>query len=288
MRFLSILILALFSFACASKEEAIVVGSKNFSEQVLLGEILAQQIENKTNLKVDRKLNLGGTFICHKAMIAGEMDTYIEYTGTALTAILKHETQTDPKTVTRIVKDDYVKQFKIEWLDPLGFNNTFAVLVRKEDAGRLNLKTISDLARHPDLRPGFGYEFMERKDGFPGLEKLYGLNFKERPKSMDLMISYNALAQKKVDVISGNSTDGLIEKLNLVVLEDDRHYFPPYEAAPVIRMDTLSRHPELGPALRGLAGKISEQEMRRLNSQVDVEKRDVKQVAADFLKSISH
>jgi glycine betaine/choline ABC-type transport system substrate-binding protein len=286
MRFVTVLILAIAVLACSSKEDKIVVGSKNFSEQVLLGEILAQQIEKNTDLKVDRKLNLGGTFICHKALVAGEMDAYIEYTGTALTAILKHETQADRNKVTRIVKDEYTKQFKVDWLEPLGFNNTFAILVRKEDAERLNLKTISDLAHAPNMRPGFGYEFMERKDGFPGLEKLYGLNFKERPKTMDLMISYNALDQNKVDLISGNSTDGLIEKLGLVVLEDDKHYFPPYEAAPVVRQDTLARHPELRTALSKLAGTISEEKMRQLNSQVDVEKRDAKQVAAEFLKSI--
>jgi osmoprotectant transport system substrate-binding protein len=287
MRIVFVLFIAICSLACNAKRDTIVVGSKNFSEQVLLGEILAQQIENKTKLKVNRKLNLGGTFICHNALAAGEMDTYVEYTGTAFTAILKHETLADPATVSKIVKDDYVKKFKVDWLPPLGFNNTFAILVRKEDADRLNLKTISDLAQHaPKMRPGFGYEFMQRKDGYPGLEKLYGLNFTERPKTMDLMITYNALAQKKVDVISGNSTDGLIQKLNLVVLEDNKHYFPPYEAAPILRQETLSRHPEIGAALRELGGTINEEKMRQLNSQVDVDKRDVKQVAADFLKSL--
>jgi glycine betaine/choline ABC-type transport system substrate-binding protein len=286
MRNFLILFIAISLVACNSKHDTIVVGSKNFSEQVLLGEIVSQQIEKKTKLKVDRKLNLGGSFICHKALVAGEMDTYVEYTGTALTAILKHEPQGDRAGVFKIVKQDYEK-FGVEWLDALGFNNTFALLVRREDADRYNLKTISDLANYTSkMIPGFGYEFMQRKDGFPGLAKVYGLNFPVHPKTMDLMISYTALAQKKVDLVSGNSTDGLIQQLNLVVLEDDKHFFPPYEAAPVARKDTLERHPELETALRELGGKISEEKMRQLNAEVDVKKRDVKQVAAEFLKNL--
>jgi osmoprotectant transport system substrate-binding protein len=272
---------------CNGKGTQVVVASKNFSEQVLLGEIIAQQIENKTKLKVQRKLNLGGSFICHKALVAGEIDTYVEYTGTALTAILKMEPQNDPSTVFRIVHDQYVKQFKLEWLNPLGFDNTFAILIRGEDARKFGLKTISEAARYtPQWIAGFGYEFIERKDGYPGMSALYGLKFKEPPRVMDLTLSYKALANKQIDFAAGDVTNGVIAKLDLFVLEDDRHYFPPYEAAPVIRTAVLTEHPELRDVLNELGGKISADEMRRLNAQVDVDHRDVKQVAAEFLKAM--
>jgi glycine betaine/choline ABC-type transport system substrate-binding protein len=271
---------------CGSSEKSIVVGSKNFTEQVILGELLAQHIEAKTNLKVDRRLNLGGTFVCHQAITAGEIDAYAEYTGTAFTAILKHEPITDPKEVYQRVKQEYISQFGVEWTEPLGFNNTFAIIVRGEDARRLNLNTISQAAQHtPRWRAGFGYEFMERADGFSGLAKAYGLKFAESPRIMDLGLMYRALNEKQVDLVAGNSTDGLIASLDLVVLEDDRHYFPPYEAAPVVRQQTLQRHPELREALRQLGGAISEEDMRRLNYAVDGEHRDVKQVVQEFRRS---
>jgi osmoprotectant transport system substrate-binding protein len=281
-----ILLAILVINACTSRDSEIVVGSKNFSEQVLLGEIISQQIENKTKLKVRRKLNLGGSFICHQALIAGEIDTYVEYTGTALTAILKIAPQNDPSTVYKIVQDRY-KQFNLEWLKPLGFNNTFAILIRGEDARKLKVKTISEAARYaPQWIAGFGYEFFERKDGYPGMAALYGLKFKETPRMMDLTLSYKALASKQIDFAAGDVTNGLIAKLDLFVLEDDRHYFPPYEAAVVIRSAALADHPGLREVLNQLGGKISADEMRRLNAEVDVDHRDVKQVAAEFLKQI--
>lgn len=288
MKKLLIVFLACCFISCNRKATEVVVASKNFSEQVLLGEIISQQIENKTKLKVQRKLNLGGSFICHKALVAGEIDTYVEYTGTALTAILKMEPQNDPSTVFKIVHDQYVKQFNVEWLKPLGFNNTFAILIRGEDARKLGLKTISEASRYaPQWIAGFGYEFFERKDGYPGMAALYGLKFKETPRMMDLTLSYKALANKQIDFAAGDVTNGVIAKLDLFVLEDDRHYFPPYEAAPVIRSETLARHPELREVLNDLGGKISADEMRRLNAQVDVDHRDVKKVAAEFLAAMS-
>jgi glycine betaine/choline ABC-type transport system substrate-binding protein len=284
---LFLLLVALwFLFGC-SNQDRIVVGSKNFSEQVILGELLAQQIERRTDLQVDRKLNLGGTFICHQALEYGDIDLYVEYTGTALTAILKRDPVQDPAEAYRIVKNEYHNLNKLEWLDPLGFNNTFAMIIRGADARQLNAKTISDVAKYtPQWRAGFGYEFMERKDGFEGLSYTYGLKFKEPPRIMDLTLTYTAVASKQVDFIAGNSTDGLIDKLDLFVLEDDKKYFPPYEAAVVIRSDSMEQHPELRAVLQELSGKISEQKMRKMNYQVDVEKRAVKTVVQEFLKGI--
>jgi glycine betaine/choline ABC-type transport system substrate-binding protein len=281
-------VLMLVVASCNHRDTKIIVGSKNFSEQVLLGEIISQHIENKTKLKVQRKLNLGGSFICHKALVAGEIDTYVEYTGTALTAILKKEPQNDPSTVFKIVHDKYLTQFNLEWLNPLGFDNTFAILIRGEDARELGVKTISEAARYaPQWIAGFGYEFIERKDGYPGMAALYGLKFKEPPRVMDLTLSYKALANKQIDFAAGDVTNGVIAKLDLFVLEDDRHYFPPYEAAPVVRSAVLVEHSELRDVLNELGGKISADEMRRLNAQVDVDHRDVKHVATEFLTAMA-
>lgn len=270
----------------ATSGKRIVVGSKNFTEQVILAELLAQQIESKTDLQVDRRSDLGGTFVCHQAIIAGQIDAYVEYTGTALTAILKQKPSSDPKVVYRQVQQAYAQQFNLDWTEPLGFNNTFAIVVRGQDAKQLNLQTISQAAKYtPQWQAGFGYEFVERADGYPGLAKTYGLQFAKPPKTMDLGLMYRALNDQQVDLVAGNSTDGLITSLNLAVLRDDKRYFPPYEAAPVVRQQTLAEHPELRQALRDLGGSISEVEMRRLNYQVDGERRDVKQVVREFLQS---
>src|SRR5207247_1615479 len=200
-------------------DRTIVVGSKNFTEQVILGELLAQQIEARTDLRVARKLNLGGTFICHQALMAGQIGAYVEYTGTALTAILQLPPSSDSETVFRTVQEAYRTRFRLEWLPPLGFNNTFAIIIRREDADRLGVKTISQLAAHtPRLRAAFGYEFLERPDGFPGLSSSYGLRFAEAARVMDLALTYQALADRKVDVIAGGSTIGLITKVGLLVL----------------------------------------------------------------------
>lgn len=272
------------AISCA-RQDSIVIGSKNFTEQVILGELLAQQIERTTSLSVERRLNLGGTFICHQALVAGQIDAYVEYTGTALTAILKKPVSTDAKQVYESVRKDYQEQFRAEWTEPLGFNNTFVIVVRGDDAQRLTLKTISDAAPYSkQWTAGFGYEFIEREDGYPGLAKLYDMHFAMPPRVMDLGLTYKALASRQVDIIAGNSTDGLIDTLRLFALEDDRHYFPPYDAVPVVREEVIRKHPEVRKALAALAGKITESDMRRLNYQVDGEHRDVATVVREFLK----
>ncbi len=273
--------------ACNTRpQNQIVIGSKNFTEQLILGELLAQHIEANTNIKVDRRLNLGGTFVCHQAITAGEIDAYVEYTGTAFTAILKKPPISNSQQVYQQVKQAYAQQFQLELSEPLGFNNTFAIIIRGEDARSQNIKTISQAAKKtPEWKAGFGYEFIERKDGFPGLAKTYGLRFSEPPRVMDLGLMYRALKEKQVDLVAGNSTDGLIDRLDLTVLKDDKQYFPPYDAVPIVRQQTLEKYPQLRQALQQLGGTITEKDMRSLNYQVDGEGKDVKQVVQQFLKS---
>jgi osmoprotectant transport system substrate-binding protein len=263
--------------------ETIVVGSKNFTEQIVLAELFAQQIEAHSTLRVERRLNLGGTFICHDALVSGKIDLYPEYTGTALTAVLKDPPRSDPPEVFRRVQGEYRARFNVEVMPPLGFNNTFAMVVRGDDAGALHLRTISDVAPYaPKWRAGFGYEFMERPDGYRGWIAAYGLHFAGEPRILDLGLLYRALADKQVDIVAGNSTDGVIASLHMVALEDDRHYFPPYEAVPLVRRATLEKHPEVRDAIGALAGKISVDEMRRMNYAVDGEHRDPADVARAF------
>jgi osmoprotectant transport system substrate-binding protein len=264
----------------------IVIGSKNYTEQDILGELLAQQIEATTRLKVTRSLHLGGTFVCHNALINGKLDAYIEYTGTAFTAVLKQKTIGDPKAVYQEVKQAYAKRFGLLVTKPLGFNNSFAMIVRGEDARRLNLQNLSQAAQYtPQWHAGFGYEFVERPDGFPGLAKTYGIRFADSPRVMDLGLIYRALIQKQVDLVGGNSTDGQIARLGLVVLKDDKQYFPPYQAVPIVRQQTLAKYPKLLPAIQQLGGLITEQEIRRLNYLVEGELRDVKEVVREFRQS---
>ncbi len=270
--------------ACDVRSDSVVVASKNFTEQTILAELVAQQIERRTDIAVDRRFFLGGTFVCHRAILSGEVDIYVEYTGTALTAILERPPLQNPDSVYETVRTEYEGRFALNWGEPLGFNNTFAILVRGDDARRLGLETISQAAPHtPSWQAGFGYEFMEREDGFSGLAESYGLRFADTPRTMDLGLTYRALADGQVDLIAGNSTDGLIEALDLVQLRDDRSYFPPYHAAPIVRADVLERHPEIGTALDELSGLISDDQMRRLNYLVDVEHRDVPIVAREWL-----
>jgi osmoprotectant transport system substrate-binding protein/osmoprotectant transport system permease protein len=270
-------------FIAGKSTGRIAVGSKDFTEQVILGEILAQVIEAKTGTEVVRRFDLGGN-LAHDAMIAGEIDVYVEYTGTALLAILKEKPMVDPQQVYQKVKDDYAKRFQLEWTEPLGFNNTFAILVRAEDAEKLGLKTVSDASKvSPQWRAGFGQDFMSRADGYPGVARAYGLRFKEI-REMDLSLTYRALAEKQVDLIAGNSTDGLISRYGLVQLEDDRHYFPPYDAVPVARQAILQKYPELRALLKQLGGTLTVDEMRKLNYAVDGEKRQPRDVAREFLQ----
>jgi osmoprotectant transport system substrate-binding protein len=264
----------------------IVIGSKYFTEQVILGELVAQQIEAKTGLKVERKLNLGGTGICHEGVKSGQLDAYVEYTGTAFTSILKEKTISDPKAVYKQVKQQYANQFDLEVTEPLGFENTFAMVVRGADAQRLNITTLSQSAKYtPQWQAGFGYEFIEREDGFPGLAKTYGLKFEKSPKIMDLGLMYRALVEKKVDMVAGNSTDGQIATLKLVILKDDKQYFPPYEAVPIVRKETLKKYPQLREAFKELGGIITAKEMQQMNYQVDGEFRKVEDVVREFLQS---
>jgi len=270
-------------YSC-SRPDRIVVGSKNFTEQVILGELIAQQIERQAHLPVDRRLNLGGTLICHQAIVAGQIDTYVEYSGTSLTAILKEPVTSDSRQVYDRVKAVYRDRWNIEWTAPLGFNNTFVIIIRGSDAEKFKVRTISDAASQTThWTAGFGYEFIERQDGFPGLARLYDLQFPSPPKVMDLGLTYKALASNQVDVIAGNSTDGLIDSLHLFPLEDDKHYFPPYDAVPLIREEVIQKHPEIRKALQDLGGKVSEQDMRRMNYAVDGEHRAVADVVREFL-----
>jgi len=285
VRKLSILALALTLAACAPRENRIVVGSKNFTEQLIIGEIISQQIEEKTHLAVERRFYLAGSYICHQAILGGRIDIYPEYTGTALTAILKQKPEGNREAVYQRVKSEYAKRFNLSVGEPFGFNDTFAIEIRGEDARRLGLKTISQAAAYaPQWHAGFGYEFMERPDGYKGLAATYGLRFAAPPRIMDLGLLARALKDKQIDLAAGNTTDGLIPALDLFVLEDDKHYFPPYEAVPIIREQTLAEHPEVKQALNELAGKISDPEMRRLNYEVDGQKRDVKEVVREFLR----
>jgi osmoprotectant transport system permease protein len=277
-------------FACAAgallsarASGAVIVGSKNFTEQLILGEIVAQTIERETGLPVERRMNLGGTLICDRALMTGDLDVYVEYTGTALTAIFHQPPATDRAAVTSTVRDLYARSGRT-LLPPLGYDNTFAILVRGADARTRGLHTIDDVARlAPQWRAGFGYEFLERPDGYPGLAKTYGLTFSSPPQVMDLTLSYRALASGQVDLIAGDATAGLIKGLDLVQLEDNRHYFPPYDAVPVARADTLLKYPRMRRALEQLAGRITAADMREMNYAADVEHRNPADIATAFL-----
>lgn len=259
----------------------VVVGSKDFTESALLAEILAQMLEAR-GVAVERRTELGGN-LPHEALISGTLDLYPEYTGTSYTAILHHAPITDPRAVYEQVKREYADKFKVEVSLPLGFENTFAILVRGNDARQLNLKTISNAAPHtPKWRAGFGQDFKTRADGYPGFSKAYNINFAE-VREMDLSLTYIALSSRQVDLIAGNSTDGRIAQLDLVQLTDDRRYFPPYEAVYLIRQDTLARTPQLRDALARLANAISTDEMRQLNYEIDGNKRDPKEVVRTWL-----
>jgi glycine betaine/choline ABC-type transport system substrate-binding protein len=280
-------LLAFLLPSCApSHANRVVIGSKNFTESLILGELLAQIVEARTHLKVERRFYLAGTYICQQALLAGRIDVYPEYTGTAFTAILKQKVEGDRTGVYQRVKTEYEAHFGLTLSPPFGFNDTFAMEIRGDDARRLQLKTLSQAAAFaPQWHAGFGYEFMERPDGYAGLAAAYGLHFAAPPRVMDLGLLASALKDRQIDIAAGNATDGLIPALDLFVLEDDRHYFPPYEAVAVIRRQTLQQHPEVGEAIAELGDKISDQEMQKLNYALDGERRDVKDVAHDFLRS---
>jgi osmoprotectant transport system permease protein len=286
---LALLGLALYGFwaenASRSGRPTIVIGSKDSAEPMLLGQMLADLVEARTQLRVDRRFNLGGTMVCYNALKEGGLDAYVEYTGTALTTILHQDPANNPSHVLDRVRQGLERE-GITILDPLGFENTFAILMRRLQAKQLGIRTISDLRKHMgSLRPGFGPEFRNRPDGYPGLVKAYGLNFANEPREMDRNLLYEALAQGSIDVAAGDSTDGRVASLDLVTLIDDLHYFPPYEAVPLVRSKTLSRYPDLRDALNDLAGQLDVDTMRRLNHQVDGLHREPAEVAHEFLAS---
>ena len=267
----------------SATKQRVRVGSKDFTESILLAEIVAQMLEAK-GVVVERQYELAGN-LTHTSLTSGKIDLYPEYTGTSYTAILKHAPLTDPRAVYEQVKQEYRDKFNLEVGPPLGFSNDFAILVRGADARRLKLKTISDAVPHArKWSAGFGQDFMSRADGYKGFARAYGLSFREPPREMDLSLTYRALSGGQVDMIAGNSTDGLISALDLFQLEDDRHYFPPYEAVILARRDVLENNPTLAEVLARLERAISTEEMRALNYRVDGEKRPPREVVAEWLK----
>ena len=268
-----------------TREHPITVGSKNFTEQVILGEIVAQHLEHRLGRRVDRKLNLGGTMLAHQALVRGEIDLYPEYTGTALTTILKLPPTSDPAAATALVRAEYQARFGVEWSDSLGFNNTFTMVIRGDDARKSKIATLSDAAQYsPGWNLGVGYEFQQRPDGLAGLLKTYKLSLHGSPKTMDLGLLYKALELREVNMVAGNATDGQLSVLDVVVLRDDERYFPPYDCALAVRSESLETNPPLRQALTELAGLFTDVTMRKLNYQVDGAHRPVREVAEQFLR----
>ena len=271
--------------AGCTREHPITVGSKNFTEQVILGEIVAQHLEHRLGIRVDRKLNLGGTMLAHQALVRGEIDLYPEYTGTALTTILKLPPAHDPAASIARVRGEYQSRFALEWMDPFGFNNTFAMVIRGEDARKHKIATLSNAASYaPGWNLGVGYEFQQRPDGLAGLLKTYQLPLHGKPQTMDLGLLYKALEQGQVSMVAGNATDGQLSVLDAVVLQDDQRYFPPYDCALVVRADRLKDNPPLRQALVELTGRFTDLTMRKLNHEVDGEHRPLREVAEQFLR----
>jgi glycine betaine/choline ABC-type transport system substrate-binding protein len=276
--------MAALLLASCSNKRLVTVASKNFTEQLVLGEIVAQHLQHRLGQRVDRKLNLGGTLLAHKALLNGGIDIYPEYTGTALTDILKQPPSKDAAAVLARVREAY-RQWNLEWLDPLGFNNTFAMAIGGAVARAHGIRTLSDAAAYqPGWTLGVGYEFLQRPDGLPGLLQTYPLHLRRSPISMDLGLLYQALHQGKVDMVAGSETDGQLSVLDVSVLEDDRRFFPPYQAALVVRRSVLDENPKVRQALAELSGKFSDAVMRKLNYAVDGRHRPVRKVAEEFLR----
>jgi osmoprotectant transport system substrate-binding protein len=286
LRLLILLAASVLLIACSPpRPDHPVIGAKNFTEQVVLGELLAQEIEAKSGLKVERRFYLAGSYICQQALVSGRIDAYVEYTGTALTAVLKQPLDRDPDRVLKTIRGLYASRYQIDVAAPLGFENTFAMVIRGDDARRLHVTTLSEAAQYtPQWRLGVGYEFEQRPDGLAGLSAAYGLKFAAAPRTMDLGLLYRALGAHQVDMIAANSTDGPIQALGLVALEDDKHYFPPYQAVPLVREEALKHWPQMQTALEALAGKISADDMRRMNEAIDGQHRDPAEVVREFRK----
>lgn len=281
-------VLVFLLLAGCQPKARIVVGSKNFAEQLLLGEIAAQQIERRLHVKVERKFQIGGTMLAHEALVKGDIDLYPEYTGTALSAVLKRLANDDPAVVLAEARGGY-KQWNLRWMDPLGFDNTFVMVTTRAKADEHHLRTLSDAAAYqPGWSLGAGYEFVERPDGLPGLQKVYGLRLAEPVRTMDLGLLYAALDQHQIDLAAGNSTDGQLSKDEFVVLEDNRHYFPPYQAAYVVRESALQKFPGLEGALKELSGTLNNQSMRTLNYQLEGLHRSGPKVVEEWLAGLKH
>lgn len=272
------------ALAGCSHGKRVKIGSKNFTEQVILGEIIAQWLERGPHIAVERRLNLGGTLLAHQALLSKDIDLYPEYTGTAFTNVLKHSPISDPGVVLERLRSEYGTGMHLEWLDPLGFNNSFAMAVRGDDARKRHLATLTDAANDPTgFTLGAGYEFMQRQDGYGNLNLTYPIHWNGPTKTMDLGLLYTALKQGMVTMAAGNTTDGMLTVLDVKVLQDDKQAFPPYQACIVARSDTLSAFPGLKPALAQLSGKISDEAMRKMNYEVDGKHRGVAEVAREFL-----
>ncbi len=267
---------------CRRRQHRVSIGTKNFTEQLVLGELLAQSLEQRIAIPVERRFYLAGTYICHQAILAGRIDVYVEYTGTALAAILKQPVTSDSRRVFETVRRQYQERFNLAVLPSLGFNNSFALAMRGEDARAKGITRLSELAAYaPSMRIGVGYEFLERADGFPGLAATYGLHFAAPPRVMDLGLLYRALQARQVDIVAGSNTDGMISALGLVVLQDDRHYFPPYDAVPIVRPEALQDIAGMRSTLEQL--RITTDDMRRMNYAVDGEKHDASDVVRNYL-----
>jgi osmoprotectant transport system substrate-binding protein len=273
--------------ACAPPRSShIVIGAKDFTEQVILGELLAQEIEASGGGPVERRFWLAGSYLCQQALVSNRIDAYVEYTGTALTAILKQPLDRNAAQIDATISHLYAQRYNVRVFPSLGFNDTFAMVIRGADARQLHLKTISDILPYaPKWRLGVGYEFVERPDGLRGLSTAYNLHFNGEPRTMELGLLYRSLAARQVDIVAGNSTDGAIRALDFVALDDDRHYFPPYDAVPLVREDSLRRWPQIAVALQRLAGKITADEMRAMNLAVDGQHRDPADVVREFRAS---
>ena len=278
-------LLALAGCANSGGKHTIRVGSKNFTEQVVLGEIFAQHLEHRLHQSVERRLNLGGTLLAHEALVNREIDLYPEYTGTALAAVLKQSLNNDPAAVLATVRSAYVSKFKVDWLDPLGIDDSFAMVITGAEARAKKLTTLTDVGRAAQgWTLGVGYEFEQRTDGLAALNKAYNIRWNAAPKTMDLGLLYKALEQGQVTMIAANATDGLLSKMDLKVLDDDKHAFPPYQVCIAVREDSMQDIPGLREALAELSGKFTNQRMQELNFEVDGRHRPVAEVAAEFLK----
>ncbi|ADY12472.1 glycine betaine ABC transporter substrate-binding protein [Sphaerochaeta globosa] len=285
---LTLALAAILFFTSCAKDDTITIGSKDFGENIVIAEMLSQLIEAHTPLKVNRKLNLGGTFVNFNAIKNGQIDIYPEYTGTGLTAHLKMDVVNDPEQSYSIVSEEFLKQWDIVWLEPFGFNNTYTLAVTPEVYEQYKVETYSDLIPYAgELVFGAEHEFFDRQDGFDGLVEVYGLQFKGEPMKLNASLKYQAIGRGDMDVTDAFATDGPIKQYNLKILEDDLGFFPPYHAAPIVRKEVLDKHPELKTVLNMLGGKLDDATMTDLNYLVDVEGESVENVATEFLKSMN-